>query len=144
RRGISFFSQLEASKDPPSLPIAEPTPNHTHNADARRERRREPRPFRHASALSESIAMPSFSAAKDTRGHSVFRSAGARALWRLLVWRLTSAGRWMLIPTVFLFAYTSASLNLQSFIPFCFVLAFWIVALIAPLLFKPRVSLAVR
>ena len=88
--------------------------------------------------------MPSFSAAKDTRGHSVFRSASARAVWRLLTWRLTSAGRWMLIPTIFLFAYASASLTLQSFIPFCYVAALWLIALLAPLAYKPRVRVTVR
>lgn len=108
------------------------------------ERRREPRPIKHTSYLSQSVQMPSFSAAKDTRGHQVFRSAGARFIWRFLTWRLTSAGRWMLIPTIFLFAYTSASSNFQSFIPFSFVLALWVIALFAPLLFKPRVNLAVR
>jgi uncharacterized protein (DUF58 family) len=108
------------------------------------ERRREPRHRKHDSYLSESVEIPSFSAAKDTRGHSVFRSKSARVLWKFLTWRLTSAGRWMLIPSVFLFAYASASLTLQAFIPFCYVSALWIIALLSPLLFKPRVSLAVR
>ena len=108
------------------------------------ERRREPRHKKHDSYLSETVEIPSFSAAKDTRGHSVFRSAGARVLWRFLTWRLTSAGRWMLIPTLFLFAYSSASLALQSYIPFCYVAALWLVALLAPLVYKPRVNLTVR
>ncbi len=108
------------------------------------DRRREPRPKKHGSYLSESIEMPSFSAAKDMRGHSVFRSAGARLLWKLLTWRLTSAGRWMLIPTLFLFAYASTSLQLQAFIPFCYVMALWMIALFSPLIFRPRVNLVVR
>ena len=115
------------------------------SGDTRRlERRREARPPRHTSYISERIEIPSFSAAKDTRGHSMFRSSSARALWRLLTWRLTSAGRWMLIPTFFLFAYTTASLSFQSFIPFCYLVAFWLVALLAPLIFRPRVNLSVR
>ncbi len=88
--------------------------------------------------------MPSFSAAKDTRGHSLFRSVVARALWRLFTWRLTSAGRWMLIPTLFLFAYASTSLSMQAFIPFCYVMTLWFLALMAPVFFRPSVKLTVR
>ena len=111
---------------------------------SRIERRREPRHRKHESFLSEQVEIPSVSAAKDVRGHSLFRSAGARLIWKLLTWRLTSAGRWLLIPTILLFAYTSASLYQQALIPFCYVLALWAVALLAPLIYRPRVNVAVR
>jgi len=119
------------------LATSTPTPQ-------RHERRREPRAKKHASLLSQTVEMPSFSAAKDTRGHSLFRSFGGRWVWRLFIGRMTSAGRWMLIPTVFLFAYASTSLTMQAYIPFCYVSALWALALIAPLFFKPRVKLTVQ
>jgi uncharacterized protein (DUF58 family) len=88
--------------------------------------------------------MPSLSAAKDVRGHSVFRSANARWIWKMLTWRLTSAGRWLLIPTLLLFAYTLTSLSWQAFIPFCYIVALWAIALAAPWVYRPRVEVAIR
>ena len=87
------------------------------------------------------LSLPSMSAAKDTRGHSLFRSVVMRWVWRAYVWRLTQAGRWLVWPTLGFLTYTSASLEFQTFIPLSYVFGIWTVALICALLFRPRATL---
>ena len=81
------------------------------------------------------------SPAKDTTGHPAYRSFVVRTLWRLYTWRLTQAGRWFVWPTLGFLAYTSASLEFQSYIPLCYVCAIWLVTLIAGVYYVPRVKL---
>jgi len=88
--------------------------------------------------------LPSFSPARDTRGHPAFNSIVMRMLWRFYTWRLTQAGRWFLWPTFGFFAYTSASLDYYAFVPLCYACAIWLVACIAAVLYRPRVKLEVR
>src|SRR5437773_768644 len=78
--------------------------------------------------LSSDTNFPSFSGAKDTRGHSLFRSVVMRWFWRFYTWRLTQAGRWLLWPTLAFITYTSSSLEYQSFVPLCYLFAIWALA----------------
>ena len=92
-------------------------------------------------AADSFLSLPSMSAAKDTRGHPLFRSVVMRWVWRAYVWRLTQAGRWLVWPTLGFLTYTSASLEFQTFIPLSYVFGIWTVALICALLFRPRATL---
>ncbi|MCY3024262.1 MAG: DUF58 domain-containing protein [Planctomycetota bacterium] len=67
-----------------------------------------------------------------------------RWLWRFYTWRLTHAGRWLVWPTVGLFAYTSSSLSYQAYVVLAYVLALWLVALGAALFFTPRARITVE
>src|ERR1051325_7841228 len=78
--------------------------------------------------FSSEANFPSFSGAKDTRGHPLFRSVVMRWFWRFYTWRLTQAGRWLLWPTLACITYTSASLEYQSYVPLCYLFGIWVLA----------------
>jgi uncharacterized protein (DUF58 family) len=88
------------------------------------------------------MSFPSMSGSADTRGHPMFRSVVMRWVWRAYVWRLTQAGRWLVWPTLGFLAYTSASLEFQTFIPLSYACAVWLVALFFGILFCPKGTLA--
>jgi uncharacterized protein (DUF58 family) len=83
---------------------------------------------------------PSLSGSSDTRGHPLFRSVVMRWFWRFYSWRLTQAGRWLFWPTLAFITYTSVSLDHQSFIPLCYLMAFWALAFCVK---KPKVKMNV-
>ena len=68
----------------------------------------------------------------------MFRSVVMRWMWRAYVWRLTQAGRWLVWPTLGFLAYTSASLEFQTFIPLSYAFGVWLVALFFGILFRPN------
>jgi len=67
-----------------------------------------------------------------------------RWIWKFYTWRLTHAGRWLVWPTVGFLAYTSASRDYQACVPLAYLLALWLVALAAMLLFRPKARIAAR
>jgi uncharacterized protein (DUF58 family) len=79
--------------------------------------------------------VPSFSSTKEAVG---FSSAFFRWIWQFYTWRLTQAGRWFFWASVAFLAYSTTSLEYQSYIALGFVLAFWTIAFVAMLLFKPH------
>jgi uncharacterized protein (DUF58 family) len=79
-------------------------------------------------------AVPSFSSTKEAAG---FSASIFRWIWQFYTWRLTQAGRWFLWSSVAFLAYSTTSLEYQSYIAFGFVLALWGLALVAMLLFRP-------
>jgi uncharacterized protein (DUF58 family) len=102
-------------------------------------------PFTGSTALIKSpridVTFPSMSGAKNTEGHPAFRSIVFRIAWRFYTWRLTQAGRWLIWPTVGFLAYTSASLDIQSFIPLSYFFGLWLVGWIGAVLCTPKVTL---
>ncbi len=80
----------------------------------------------------------SLSSTKEADGFSAFIF---RWIWQFYTWRLTQAGRWFFWSSVAFLAYTTTSLEFQSYIAFGFVVAFWSIAFVAMLLFKPRFKL---
>jgi uncharacterized protein (DUF58 family) len=80
----------------------------------------------------------------DARDVEEVQSGPFRWIWRFYTWRLTHAGRWLVWPTVALVAYTSASRDYQAYVPLAYLLALWLVALAAMLLFSPRARISVN
>jgi uncharacterized protein (DUF58 family) len=67
----------------------------------------------------------------------------SRWAWRVYTQRLTKAGRWMVLPTLALTTYGGASLQLQGYVVSAYVVATWWVAVVAMLLWRPRVRVRV-
>jgi uncharacterized protein (DUF58 family) len=88
--------------------------------------------------LLNDIHLPSFSGTKEIRG---IRSRSLRWVWHVYTARLTSAGRWFLWPTVGFLAYTSASLDFQSFVPLSYVTGLWLIAMLTAFFVRPRATL---
>jgi uncharacterized protein (DUF58 family) len=72
--------------------------------------------------------------------------AGAisRWLWRTWVQRLTPPGRWLVLASAIFVTYGGASLQLQGFVLGAYAGALWLVAMLAMLLYRPRVRLTAR
>jgi uncharacterized protein (DUF58 family) len=85
-----------------------------------------------------------FAPYKNIDDPPLFRSALLRFIWRIYTQRLTRAGQWFFWPSGVFAAYASASLQLQGYHPFAYVLGLWAVAWGALILFKPRVKLTAR
>lgn len=81
------------------------------------------------------------SGTKETTGHPFFRSAAVRLSWRFYAQRLTRAARWLLLPSLAFVGYSLSSLELQAYRPMAYFAGFWLVALCATLLFRPKVKL---
>jgi uncharacterized protein (DUF58 family) len=92
--------------------------------------------------ISTESPLPSFSPAKDPADFPLFKGQISRAIWRIYTQRLTRAGRWFAVATAALFSYGGASsMQLQSFVPAGYVAALWWIALMALLLYRPKVKL---
>ncbi|MCW8130930.1 MAG: DUF58 domain-containing protein [Planctomycetota bacterium] len=85
-----------------------------------------------------------YSGAKDASGHVFFRSVVWRWTWRFYTQRLTKAGRWFLWPCIAFGGYAITSLELQAYVPFAYAVGVWGAALVATLLFRPRVKARVE
>lgn len=88
--------------------------------------------------LSSDIILPSFSGTKEIRG---IRSRPLRWVWHVYTARLTTAGRWFLWPSIGFLAYTSASLDFQSFVPLSYAAGLWLIALLTAFFVRPRAVL---
>ena len=87
--------------------------------------------------------LPPLSPTKDLADY-VLSGRISRWLWRIYTQRLTSAGRWFSLITMFFVAYGGASLQLQGYVIAAYAGAIWIVAIGAMLLYRPRVAIAFR
>lgn len=87
---------------------------------------------------------PSLSAAKDVEAHPLLRGPLSKRLWGFYTQRLTRGGRWFLWPTLLFAVYGGVSLQLQNYVPLCYLMGVWAAALLAAPLFRPRVRLVVR
>lgn len=88
--------------------------------------------------------MPKLDATKEVDPRYFRYSTIAKHGWVLYVTRLTQAGRWFLWPTLLWAGYSGTSLDLQMYIPFCYALSMWGVALVAAWWFKPQAELKVH
>ncbi|HYF51844.1 MAG TPA: DUF58 domain-containing protein [Planctomycetota bacterium] len=77
----------------------------------------------------------------STQAHTGFSSSVLRWIWEIYTRRMTRAGRYFLWGTVGFAAYTSTSLDYQSYVTLCFALALWGVAILALIFARPKVSL---
>lgn len=68
----------------------------------------------------------------------------ARWGWKYATHRLTRAGHWFFYATLFLGVFSSISLEIQTYIPFLYALAFWFVAGVFTLFSKPNVAVKAR
>ena len=89
------------------------------------------------------LVYPSFSPCKDAADQPL-RSVTARLAWMLFTQKLTRAGRWFVIPTVIFSSYGSVSLDFQSYVIFCYILSFWLLAALGLFCLRPRVRLTAR
>src|SRR4051795_13002333 len=87
------------------------------------------------------IAFPPLSPAKDPASYPLFQGEISRWIWRMYSQRLTSAGRWFALATALFGAYGGLSLQIQSFVIAAYAQAIWLIALLALLLYRPRVLL---
>ena len=84
------------------------------------------------------LPIPSFSSTKEAAG---FSSPVFRWIWQFYTWRLTQAGRWFFWASIAFLAYSTISLEFQSYIAFVFIVAAWAGALLAMLLCRPKFTL---
>jgi uncharacterized protein (DUF58 family) len=90
------------------------------------------------------LTPPPFSPAKDPAQYPLFTGGISRWVWRILIQRLTPAGRWFAAATVLFFAYGGASIQLQGYVLAVYATALWLVAGLALLAYRPRVRLTAR
>lgn len=122
---------------PPTAPLVSQTPQ---------PRRRLPRWLTVlASDLGSNEVFPSFPGTKDINFHPVFKGSLSKWVWRFYTHRLTRAGRWFLGLTVALLVFGGGvGLEIQSWIPLLYAMAFWTVASAARLFVAPRIRLRAR
>lgn len=85
--------------------------------------------------------MPNYAPTKELVG---IKSHLVRWLLGVYQQRLTRGGKWLLWPTAIFTAYGGVTLQIQGYVVFSYLFALWAVALLAMLLVRPRVKLAVR
>lgn len=79
---------------------------------------------------------------RDITLHRSFRGKISQLFWRVWICRLTPAGRAVLTLTALLCAVGSNSLNIQAYAPLSYLFGIWAVALVAVLLYKPRMEIS--
>jgi uncharacterized protein (DUF58 family) len=84
---------------------------------------------------------PPLAPTKDIGDYLFLRGAVSRWLWRIYVQRFTTAGRWFLLVSFIFIAYGGASLQLQAYVTAIYILAMWIIAVVALLGYRPRTRL---
>jgi uncharacterized protein (DUF58 family) len=90
------------------------------------------------------LGLPPTSPSKQLGPHPLLSGGVSRAAWRFYTQRLTTAGRWFLLPTLALSSYAGVSLQLQGYVAFAYVTAVWWVALVAMFVYRPKVRLTAR
>lgn len=93
--------------------------------------------------MSKRLSLPPLSPSKDPAGYPLLSGAISRWIFRIYTQRLTPAGRWFLVASVAFLSYAGASIQLQGYVLASYAMAVWLVAGIAMLLYRPRVSVRV-
>src|SRR6476619_604277 len=88
--------------------------------------------------------LPPTSPSKDPSDYPYFQGSISRWLWRIYIQRLTPAGRWFALATAVFVIYGGSSLQLQGYVLAAYAGALWLVALIAVVLYRPKVKLDAR
>lgn len=83
--------------------------------------------------------LPPISPSAHLAGGIWFRSTLLRWFWTIYTQRLSKAGRWFLWPTVLFTGYAAVSLNLGVYMPFCYTVGLWGMAILAAFIWRPRV-----
>src|SRR5437660_3557076 len=81
---------------------------------------------------------------KDITRYAYFQGSISRGLWRFIMYRFTRASGWVLALTLFFMSYASNTLDIQAYTPVAYLICIWLVALIAALFSRPRVTIRVR
>jgi len=87
---------------------------------------------------------PSLSGMHDAAAYKVINTAGLAGAWRFYTERFTTPGRWFLWATGAFFLSGVNSLELQAYVPLLYTAVLWGLAVLAMLLFKPRVTLTTQ
>ncbi len=88
--------------------------------------------------------VPSASPHHDGRYWVAINKSGLVKTWHFWAHALTPGGRWLFGASVAFFTIGSTSLELQVFVPLCYVAMLWLLALLCRLWFKPRVLFSAR
>ncbi|MCW3059826.1 MAG: hypothetical protein JWQ02_1647 [Capsulimonas sp.] len=88
--------------------------------------------------------LSNFPNTKDIAQHPLFRGEISRFLWRLLTLRFTRTGRWFIGATLIFTAYGAISLELQSYVLFCYAIGLWVAASAYRLLSRPNVTVQAK
>ncbi len=124
-----------------------PTPPPTHSTPDRHFAAPNPFPgagHRRLVALSLNTHLPPLSAftpTKDIRYHPLFQGLLFPWVWRVWTQRLTKAGHYFVVATLFFAAFSSVSLDQQFYVAFTYAAGLWAVAFAGMWLGRPRVSL---
>lgn len=95
----------------------------------------------HAAVMRSLVALTDCRSTREVTG---FGSGVLRWIWICYTWRLTQAGRWFVWPTIGFIAYTSTSLEYQSYTALAYVFALWLFAAAVALLCRPRVRVEIN
>lgn len=87
---------------------------------------------------------PPTSPAKDYGDYPAFTGGVSRFVWRVYTQRFTTAGRWFALASGAFISYSGSSLALQGYVPAAYFGALWLVAILALLFWRPRVTAAFR
>src|SRR5215208_3971573 len=91
--------------------------------------------------MASRFLLPPLSPAKDPSDYPYFKGSISRWAWRVWIQPLTPAGRWFLLASAIFTTYGGASLQLQGFVIAAYAQAVWLIAIIAMLLYRPKVKL---
>ena len=80
---------------------------------------------------------------KDIRQHPLFQGGLSRWVWRFYTHRLTRAGRWFFSLTAITGLTLAPGLDVQFYVPFLYLCAAWLVAILIVLLNRPRLRVQV-
>src|SRR5436305_12360061 len=94
--------------------------------------------------MATRLSLPPLSPTKDLPNNTILQGSISRWLWRIYTQRLTAGGRWFALATAVFIAYGGASLQVQGYVLAGYAAAIWLVAMMAVLLYRPRVSLSTR
>lgn len=78
---------------------------------------------------------------KDIAYFLYFQGQISRAAWKFIMYRCTEVTGWFALVTLGFLAYGSNSLDIQTYVPACYLLAIWIVSLGFSLFLPPRARL---
>lgn len=87
---------------------------------------------------------PPLSGTHDAAYFVLINKTGLVKTWNFLVQRLTIGGRWFALATLGFFAFGTASLELQSYIPLCYAFCLWGASLLTMWWFRPRTKVLLR